>query len=108
MYLPLLDAKKPFSPLVWLRDALRALILYLYVFFASARRGLLAQSATQNAGVQGASYGKYLIGVGIGDITGYVSPSTTAVSLFRILPLSNSPIVETNMMARAVMSHQSA
>lgn len=90
MYLPLLDVGEPFSPFVWLRDAMQAFVLYLYVFFASACGGLVAQSATRNAGVQGANYGQYLIGVGIGDITGYVSPLPTIV-LIRCLSYVQQP-----------------
>jgi hypothetical protein len=62
---------------------MQAFVLYLFAFFTSASGGLLSQSTIQNAGVPGANDGQYLIGVGIGDVTG--------------------PVVETNMMARAML-----
>lgn len=73
MYLPLLDVGEPFSPFAWIRDAMQAFVVYLSVFFTSACGGLLAQSTTPNANVPGANDGQYLIGVGIGDVTGYVT-----------------------------------
>jgi hypothetical protein len=53
---------------------MQAFVLYLFAFFTSASGGLLSQSTIQNAGVPGANDGQYLIGVGIGDVTGYVTP----------------------------------
>lgn len=85
MYLPLLDVGEPFSPFVWIRDAMQAFVVYLSVFFTSACGGLLAQSTPQNANVSGANDGQYLIGVGIGDVTGYVT-------LFSVLVCAQSLI----------------
>lgn len=75
MYLPLLDVGEPFSVFAWIRDAMQALVLYLFASFTSVCGGPF----TQNTTVHGASDGQYLIGVGIGDITGYVLPCTCFV-----------------------------
>lgn len=81
MYLPLLDVGEPFSPFVWIRDTVQAFVLYLFAFLTSTSGGFLSQSATQNAGVPGANDGQYLIGVGIGDVTGYVTPFYTFIHI---------------------------
>lgn len=86
MYLPLLDQEESLSPFVWIRDAFRAFVLYLFAFFTSASGGFLSQSATQIADVPGVKDGQYLIGVGIGDVTGYVTPCH---SLLRLHAVSN-------------------
>ncbi|KAF8120532.1 Neutral/alkaline nonlysosomal ceramidase [Boletus edulis] len=82
MYIPLLDLGGPFSPFAWVRDVMRAFVLYLFAFITSVCGGLLAQR--QDARVQGANDGHYLVGVGIGDVTG--------------------PVVETNMMGYASLA----
>ena len=76
MYLPLLDLGEPFSSFAWIRDAMQAFVLYLFAFFTSTRGGPLAQSVTQ-----GANDGQYLIGVGIGDVTGYAPPPPCTCSV---------------------------
>ena len=73
MYLPL-GSDESFSPFAYVRDAVHAFILYLFAFYAYVCSGLLAQSMMHHAGMPGASEGKYLIGVGIGDVTGYAPP----------------------------------
>lgn len=65
---------------------MHALVLYLFAFFTSASSGLLAQSPSQNAG---ANDGQYLIGVGIGDVTGYVPPLPSTIPCL-ILPTAQS------------------
>ena len=79
MYLPLLDVGESFSVFAWIRDAMQALVLYLFASFTSVCGGPFIQNTTQIARVQGASDGQYLIGVGIGDITGYVLSCTCFV-----------------------------
>lgn len=79
MHLPLLDVGEPFSPFVWIRDATQALLLYFYLFFVSGSGGTL--------GVQGANSGHYLVGVGIGDVTGYVSPLPTMLPIPHLIPV---------------------
>ncbi|KAF8840456.1 Neutral/alkaline nonlysosomal ceramidase [Paxillus ammoniavirescens] len=84
MYLPLLDVGQPFSSLAWLRDAIHAVVLYLAAFFVTAGgSGAPSSATTANVDVS-VNNGQYLIGVGIGDVTG--------------------PVVETNMMGYASLS----
>ncbi|KIJ67392.1 hypothetical protein HYDPIDRAFT_173938 [Hydnomerulius pinastri MD-312] len=86
MYLPLLDVGQPFSAFVCLGGAMHALVLYLAAFFfagGTSGEGLGAQGAVGEVGVE-LDDGQYLIGVGIGDVTG--------------------PVVETNMMGYASLA----
>ncbi|KAN0078212.1 Neutral/alkaline nonlysosomal ceramidase [Tylopilus felleus] len=63
---------------------MKAFVLYLFAFFTSIYGDFLPQGVTQSARVLGANDGQYLIGVGIGDVTG--------------------PVVETNMMGYASLA----
>lgn len=49
---------------------MKAFVLYLFAFFTSIYGDFLPQGVTQSARVLGANDGQYLIGVGIGDVTG--------------------------------------
>ncbi|KAG9312567.1 Neutral/alkaline nonlysosomal ceramidase [Chiua virens] len=84
MYLPLLDVGEPFSPFLWVNDVMQALLYYLFAFFVSFYSGIFPQSVVDNAVLLGANDGQYLIGLGIGDVTG--------------------PVVETNMMGYASLA----
>lgn len=90
MYLPLLDAGEPFSPFVYIRDAMHALVLYLFAFFTSSCGLQLVRNVSQNVGVPAAKDGQYLIGVGIGDVTGY-APSTVLMVPCLIPTTSKQP-----------------
>ncbi|KAF9221073.1 Neutral/alkaline nonlysosomal ceramidase [Gyrodon lividus] len=79
MYLPLLDVGQPSSSLAWLREVTRAIFLYLATCFVTGSGTGAPRSVTGNV-----NDGQYLIGVGIGDVTG--------------------PVVETNMMGYASLA----
>ncbi|OJA15101.1 hypothetical protein AZE42_05573 [Rhizopogon vesiculosus] len=78
MYIPsfssaIADSVFPFN---WLQDAMHALVIYLAAFFTT--------TPSSGVGSPSSISGKYLIGLGIGDVTG--------------------PVVETNMMGYASLA----
>lgn len=78
MYLPsfstaLADSAFPFN---WIHDTMRLFVMYLATFFAASSPTIEAQGGSSSSG-------EYLIGLGIGDVTG--------------------PVVETNMMGYAFL-----
>ncbi|KAG2158746.1 Neutral/alkaline nonlysosomal ceramidase [Suillus bovinus] len=96
MYLPsfstaLADSAFPFN---WIYDAMHLFVMYLAAFFAASPQTIKAQG--------GNSSGEYLIGLGIGDVTGYVSAFCCSSDTSH--DTSNSPVVETNMMVRPTSS----